>query len=98
GCGGCGCGADDAGRGPGAAAAGDLDVREIPRAVRHEQVFAAVDALEPRESLVLAVDHDPVPLREQIEQREPGQIVWEYLAEGPELWRVQLSRVPGHCC
>lgn len=97
GCGGCGCG------GGGAATesqlqAGDLDVRTIPHAERHARIFEAVAALQPGEAFVLANDHDPKPLRFQLEAREPGQIDWTYLAEGPELWRVQVGRVAGHCC
>src|SRR5699024_9796231 len=60
--------------------------------------FEAVAALQPGEAFVLANDHDPKPLRFQLEAREPGQIDWLYLAEGPELWRVQVGRVAGHCC
>ena len=100
GCGGCGCGG-----GGGAATAselqlqaGDLDVRTIPHAERHARIFEAVAALQPGEAFVLANDHDPKPLRFQLEAKEPGQIDWTYLAQGPELWRVQVGRVAGHCC
>lgn len=99
----CGCGGGGCGGGGGAASAsqlqaGDLDVRTIPHAERHARIFEAVAALQPGEAFVLANDHDPKPLRFQLEAREPGQIDWTYLAEGPELWRVQVGRVAGHCC
>ena len=102
--GGCGCGGACGGGGgaPTDVAAlaepGDLVVSQIPAGERHATIFAAVAELAPGESMVIANNHAPEPLRVQLEQREPGQVTWEYLAEGPEVWRVKLSRVAGHCC
>lgn len=104
GCGGCGCGGGQALAAPEQTAVeqdaqpGDLDVRALAPAQRHERIFAAVAALLPGESFVLTNDHDPKPLRYQLDAEEPGQIAWTYLAEGPEVWRVQLTRAAGHCC
>lgn len=100
GCGGCGCGG---GAAQGEASATDvqvedMDVRQLAPAQRHQQIFARIAQLEPGETFVLANDHDPKPLRYQLDAEEPGQITWEYLAEGPEVWRVQIGRVAGHCC
>lgn len=112
--GGCGCGGHGGCGGGGAAdrtsapaaepsavpdaEPGDLDVRPLAPAQRHERIFAAVAALLPGESFVLTNDHDPRPLRYQLDAEEPGQIAWEYLAEGPDVWRVRLTRAAGHCC
>lgn len=98
GCGGCGCGGGAPEGDLAVVDPNDLDAREIPHAVRHARIFEAVDALEPGESFVLLNDHDPKPLRFQLEAREPGQIGWDYLAQGPETWRVRISRAGGHCC
>ena len=103
GCGGCGCGGGGGGgQAPDAQAQqvqpGDLDVRSLAPAQRHERIFAAIAALAPGEAFVLTNDHDPKPLRYQLDAEQPGQIGWEYLTEGPEVWRVQISRVAGHCC
>ncbi len=100
GCGGCGCGGGGASAVAENAAvlATDLDARTLDRSVRHATIIAAVAALEPGESLVLANDHDPKPLRAQLAEREPGQLTWDYLAEGPEIFRIQIGRVAGHCC
>lgn len=97
GCGGCGCGGASDGAAP-AVEPGDLLVSAIPHAERHATIFAAVAELAPGESFVIANDHAPEPLRTQLELREPGQLTWEYLAEGPEVWRVRIGRVAGHCC
>ena len=77
---------------------GDLDVRSLPPAQRHALIFSTVAALLPGEAFVLTNDHDPKPLRYQLDAEEPGQIGWEYRAQGPDVWRVQISRVAGHCC
>ncbi|NCT92263.1 DUF2249 domain-containing protein [Cellulomonas sp. APG4] len=99
GCGGCGCGGAEAEAAPAVELApDDLDVRTLAPAQRHQQIFARIAQLEPGEQLVLVNDHDPKPLRYQLDAEEPGQITWEYLAEGPEVWRVRIGRVPGHCC
>jgi uncharacterized protein (DUF2249 family) len=99
GCGGCGCGGGEASAEAEAsveagAQPGDLDVRAMPPAVRHERIFAMVAELPPGQSFVLCNDHDPVPLRYQLDAEQPGEISWSYLAEGPSVWRVEIGRLP----
>jgi len=40
----------------------------------------------------LVNDHDPKPLRYRLLAERPGQLAWEYLEQGPEVWRVRLGR------
>ncbi len=69
-----------------------LDVRsEIPRR-RHELIFETFTALPPGDAYVLVNDHDPKPLRYQFEAENAGEFSWEYLEEGPEVWRVRIGR------
>lgn len=75
---------------------GDLDLRPLPHGERHARVFAAVGGLLPGEGLVLANDHDPVGLRRQLEEQDLGHLGWQYLAQGPDVWRVLVSR--DTCC
>jgi uncharacterized protein (DUF2249 family) len=50
-----------------------LDVRsEIPRR-RHELVFQTFTALAPGDTYVLVNDHDPKPLRYQLEAEYAGE-------------------------
>ncbi|MFI2433547.1 DUF2249 domain-containing protein [Streptomyces sp. NPDC018693] len=86
GCGGaCGCGgADDT-------AVPELDVREVPHALRHATVFGALEAVPTGSAMVLVAPHDPLPLLAQIEDRSPGAFAVEYLQRGPETWRLRLS-------
>lgn len=75
---------------------GDLDVREIPREFRHDRVIGQVTSLVPGEALVLAAPHAPVPLLSQIEREVAGDFSFSYLLEGPEVWRVAITRQT--CC
>ena len=71
----------------------DLDVRnEIPRR-RHELIFETYGKLGKGEGFVLINDHDPKPLRYQFEAERPDTFTWEYLEEGPDVWRVRIGRV-----
>ncbi|GAA2263806.1 hypothetical protein GCM10010415_29300 [Streptomyces atrovirens] len=86
GCGGvCGCGGAEETAEP------ELDVREVPHALRHATVFGALDAVPAGSAMVLIAPHDPLPLLAQIEQRSPGRFAVEYLERGPETWRLRLS-------
>ena len=70
----------------------ELDVRVIPPRDKHPTIFRTFDALQPGESLILVNDHDPRPLRYQLAAERPNGFEWTYLAEGPEVWRVQIER------
>lgn len=69
-----------------------LDVRALPPRERHPTIFATLDALQPGEALVLLNDHDPRPLRYELDAERPGRFRWTYLEEGPEVWRVRIER------
>lgn len=51
--------------------------------------------LEPGEVPEIVNDHDPVPLRNQLEHRNPGAFSWVYKETGP-LWRVEIGRRKVH--
>ncbi|RPF27224.1 DUF2249 domain-containing protein [Georgenia muralis] len=80
----CNCGHDDA--------VPALDVRAVPHAIRHATVFGALSAITPGGAMDLVAPHNPLPLLAQVEQREPGAFEVAYLEEGPEAWRLRLTR------
>lgn len=80
----CGCGHESA--------VPELDVRQIPHAIRHATVFGALSAIVSGQSMILVAHHDPKPLLAQIADRENGTIAVTYLTEGPEEWRLELKR------
>lgn len=68
-----------------------LDVRPMPPRVRHETIFERLDSLATGETLRLLNDHDPAPLRYQLDATRPGQFRWAYVEEGPEQWAVDIT-------
>lgn len=70
----------------------ELDVRAIPPRDKHPSIFRAFDALTSGQTLTLVNDHDPRPLRYQLMAERPNSFDWAYEAEGPEVWRVKISR------
>lgn len=70
-----------------------LDARTIPPRIRHETIFATFDALAPNEAFVIVIDHAPRPLYYEFLHERPNQFEWEYVEEGPAVWKVQISRV-----
>lgn len=70
----------------------ELDVRSEPPAERHRLIFGTFGALGAGEGFVLINDHDPKPLHYQFDAEHPGSFTWEYLEQGPEVWRVRISR------
>lgn len=84
GCGSCGCGA--------VSEAPVLDVRTIPREVRHAAVVGAVGAVPVDGSIVLLAPHDPLPLLRELDALEPGALDVSYDESGPATWAVRLRR------
>jgi uncharacterized protein (DUF2249 family) len=70
----------------------ELDVRVIPPREKHPTIFHTFDAMQAGQSFVLVNDHDPFPLRYQFEATRPGHFGWEYLEQGPQVWRVEISK------
>lgn len=77
----------------GAEASGELDVRSLPPAQRHQLIFSTLDGLGTGGSLTLVNDHDPLPLHYQLEATRPDSFSWDYLESGPQTWRVRIGRV-----
>ena len=72
-----------------------LDVRtEIPMR-RHELIFSSYNGLSDGESFVLVNDHDPKPLYYQFAAEHEGRFTWDYLEQGPEVWRVRIGKPTG---
>lgn len=71
----------------------ELNVTLIPPREKHPQIFSTFDNLKLGESFVLLNDHDPRPLRYQFDSSRTDQFNWEYVEQGPEWWRVRLTKV-----
>lgn len=69
-----------------------IDVRSLVPMDRHSKIFELVETLEVGGSFILVNDHDPKPLYYQMEAEYPGQISWNYVEQGPEVWRVEIGK------
>ena len=70
-----------------------LDVRELIPRERHARIFQTFEALEPGQAFVLINDHDPKPLSYQFSMERPGEVDWQYLEQGPEVWQVRIAKI-----
>lgn len=80
-----------------------IDVRTLAPHERHAKIFGSFDELLPGEALQIVNDHDPLPLRRQLDSRSAGLFQWAYLEQGPSEWRVLISKLEapeeaGSCC
>ncbi len=71
----------------------ELDVRTIPPRDKHPTIHRLLDQLAEGEVLRLLNDHEPRPLRYELEADRPGAFEWNYLESGPELWRVEIRKL-----
>ena len=85
--------------------ANPLDLRQLAPSERHALIQGSFAALLPGQTLQLINDHDPQPLKAQLELRSPGLLDWKYLEQGPQVWRVEIgknavstSAAAGSCC
>ncbi len=70
-----------------------LDVRTLIPRERHRLIFETYGGLKSGESFELVNDHDPKPLYYQFQAEHAGEVEWEYLEQGPQVWRVKIGRV-----
>ena len=73
-----------------------LNVTKIEPRPKHPTIFIRFDELEPGESLTIHNDHDLKPLYYQLLGERGNIFEWEYLEQGPQLWKVKISKkIPG---
>ena len=70
----------------------ELNVVSIVPKERHSLIFRTFDELGKGDSFILINDHDPKPLYYQFLHEKEGLFIWEYLEQGPELWRVKITK------
>jgi uncharacterized protein (DUF2249 family) len=70
----------------------ELDVRDLPPAKRHEQIFDAYADLGAGEGFVLVNDHDPKPLYHQFDAEAGDAFYWEYRQQDPGEFRVLIGK------
>jgi uncharacterized protein (DUF2249 family) len=81
-----------------AATTPSIDVRTIPPFERHPRIFGMLESLKSEQSFIVVSDHDPRPLHYQIQHNYPQLFAWEYIEQGPQVWRVMITREASECC
>lgn len=71
----------------------ELDVRVIAPQDKHPKIFEKFDNLALGEGFLLINDHDPMPLKYQFQMERPEQFTWQYNEQGPNVWKVLISKV-----
>jgi uncharacterized protein (DUF2249 family) len=73
--------------------AAQVDARMYEPRDKHVVIFQTFDNLEKGQTMELINDHDPRPLHYQFLAELDGQFNWEYLEQGPEVWRVAIGKI-----
>ncbi len=68
-----------------------IDVRIIEPINKHKRIFERFDELDPGFSLLIINDHDPKPLYYQLLAERGNIFDWQYIMNGPEEWRVNIT-------
>ncbi|MBL4932776.1 MULTISPECIES: DUF2249 domain-containing protein [Clostridium] len=69
-----------------------VDARIYPPREKHVVIFDTFNNLVSGEEMELLNDHDPRPLHYQFLAEYTEQFEWEYLEQGPEVWRVAIKK------
>ena len=69
-----------------------LNVTLLEPRQKHPTIFVRFDQLAEGECLTIHNDHDPKPLYYQLLGERGNIFTWEYLEEGPEWWKVKISK------
>ena len=69
-----------------------IDVRQVPPPQRHAKIFQTFHGLKAGEAFILVNDHDPKPLYYQFKFEHDGQFTWDYIEQGPAVWRVRIGK------
>jgi uncharacterized protein (DUF2249 family)/quercetin dioxygenase-like cupin family protein len=71
----------------------EVDVRTLRKPDKHPTIFEAYDKLGVDEAFVLVNNHNPKHLHDEFELEHAGSYDWEYLDEGPDVWRIRISKL-----
>ena len=69
-----------------------IDVRTLERGSKKDIIFEAFEKLNLDEKMELINDHDPRPLYKYFMSKVPEKFKWEYLEQGPEVWRIVITK------
>jgi len=69
-----------------------IDVTVLEPRMKHPTIFNAFDSVPEGSAVVIHNDHDPKPLYYQLLGERGNCFSWTYLANGPEIWEVEIKK------
>lgn len=70
----------------------ELDVRVLPPPKKHITIHEMLGKLVPGEALRITNDHDPRPLKFELDHDQPNTYHFNYLESGPTTWLVDIVK------
>lgn len=70
-----------------------IDVTIIEPRLKHPTIFEKFDNIGGGQAFIIHNDHDPKPLYYQLIGERGPIFNWEYLEQGPEYWKVKISKL-----
>ena len=70
-----------------------MDVRELDCASKHPLIVKTWQELPVGDHFSLVNGHNPLGIKIQFEAQWPGTLGWEYLAQGPEEFRIKITKL-----
>lgn len=70
-----------------------IDVTVIEPKFKHPMIFQKFDEIGGGQSFIIHNDHDPKPLYYQLLAERGNIFTWNYMEEGPQVWKVQISKL-----
>lgn len=72
--------------------AAQVDVRKYAPKDKQPTILSTWNNLKSGEKMELINDHDPKPLYHLFSAEHAGFFTWDYLNEGPDIWRVAILK------
>ena len=69
-----------------------IDVTILEPRMKHPTIFNAFDSVPDGSAVIIHNDHDPKPLYYQLLGERGNCFSWTYLADGPEVWEVEIRK------
>lgn len=69
-----------------------IDTRGFETNTINNTVINAFDSLPVGEKMVIINDTDPSHVFKHLEEKRMGKFEWEYIEEGPDVWKVSLAK------
>lgn len=70
----------------------ELDTRGHEQSHINNMVINSFDSLPVGEKMILVNDTDPSHVFNHLEEKRYGKFEWDYVEEGPDIWKVSLAK------